>query len=176
MAAFKDKKSGTWYVQFRYTDWRGERQQKLKRGFATKREALEWERQFLMQKRADVSMTFESFAALYEKDVKPRLKLNTWLCKEHVIQSKILPYFSKRKLSDIAARDVIDWQNEMRQRESRTANHIHRTICGWFIHSLAAFLIMLCDTTVCRAIRQRKLEIWEASRQRKCSSGQKKNT
>lgn len=115
MAAFKDKKSGTWYVQFRYTDWRGERQQKLKRGFATKREALEWERQFLMQKRADVSMTFESFAALYEKDVKPRLKLNTWLCKEHVIQSKILPYFSKRKLSDIAARDVIDWQNEMRQ-------------------------------------------------------------
>ena len=32
MAAFKDKKNGSWYVQFRYTDWRGERQQKLKRG------------------------------------------------------------------------------------------------------------------------------------------------
>ena len=31
MAAFKDKKNGSWYVQFRYTDWRGERQQKLKR-------------------------------------------------------------------------------------------------------------------------------------------------
>lgn len=39
MAAFKDKKNGSWYVQFRYTDWRGERQQKLKRGFATKKEA-----------------------------------------------------------------------------------------------------------------------------------------
>ena len=33
MAAFKNKDSGTWYVQFRYTDWKGERQQKLKRGF-----------------------------------------------------------------------------------------------------------------------------------------------
>ena len=44
MAAFKNKANGTWYVQFRYTDWKGERQQKLKRGFATKREALEWER------------------------------------------------------------------------------------------------------------------------------------
>ena len=44
MAAFKNKDNGTWYVQFRYTDWKGERQQKLKRGFATKREALEWER------------------------------------------------------------------------------------------------------------------------------------
>ena len=40
MAAFKNKDNGTWYVQFRYTDWKGERQQKLKRGFATKREAL----------------------------------------------------------------------------------------------------------------------------------------
>ena len=29
MGAFKDKKSGSWYVQFRYTDWQGKRQQKL---------------------------------------------------------------------------------------------------------------------------------------------------
>ena len=27
MAAFKNKDNGTWYVQFRYTDWKGERQQ-----------------------------------------------------------------------------------------------------------------------------------------------------
>ena len=76
MAAFKNKDNGTWYVQFRYTDWKGERQQKLKRGFATKREALEWEREFLMEKQADVNMSFESFVALYEKDIKPKLKLN----------------------------------------------------------------------------------------------------
>ena len=58
MAAFKNKDNGTWYVQFRYTDWKGERQQKLKRGFATKREALEWEREFLMEKQADVNTRF----------------------------------------------------------------------------------------------------------------------
>ena len=74
MAAFKNKANGTWYVQFRYTDWKGERQQKLKRGFATKKEAQTWEREFLMQKQADVNMTFESFAQLYEKDMKPKLK------------------------------------------------------------------------------------------------------
>ena len=67
MAAFKNKKNGTWYVQFRYTNWKGERQQKLKRGFATKREALEWEREFLMEKQADVNMTFESFVDYYLK-------------------------------------------------------------------------------------------------------------
>lgn len=114
MAAFKDKKNGSWYVQFRYIDWKGERQQKLKRGFATKHEALDWEREFLMQKRCDPNMTFESFVQLYEKDVKPRLKLNTWLSKESVIQKKILPYFAKRKLSEITAKDIIDWQNEIR--------------------------------------------------------------
>mgnify|MGYP003468641857 FL=1 len=45
MAAFKNEKNGTWYVQFRYTDWKGERQQKFKRGYTTKREAQEWERE-----------------------------------------------------------------------------------------------------------------------------------
>ena len=30
----------------RYQDWTGERKQKCKRGFATKREAQEWERSF----------------------------------------------------------------------------------------------------------------------------------
>ena len=114
MAAFKNKDNGTWYVQFRYTDWKGERQQKLKRGFATKREALEWEREFLMEKQADVNMTFESFVALYERDIKPKLKLNTWLTKESIIKKKILPYFAKRKLSEITAKDIIDWQNEIR--------------------------------------------------------------
>ena len=115
VAAFKNK-NGTWYVQFRYTDWKGEKQQKLKRGFATKKEAQEWERQFLMQKRADINMTFESFVKLYEKDIRPRLKENTWLNKQCIIESKILPYFGSRKLCDITPADVIAWQNEiMRQ-------------------------------------------------------------
>ena len=44
MGVFKCKETGTWYVMTRYRDWKGERKQKCKRGFATKREALEWER------------------------------------------------------------------------------------------------------------------------------------
>ncbi len=109
MAAFKNEKNGTWYVQFRYTDWKGERQQKLKRGFKTRHEALEWEREFLMQKRADVTMTFAFFAELYKKDIKPRLKENTWLTKESIIEKKIVPYFAKRRICDITAKDVIEW-------------------------------------------------------------------
>lgn len=40
MPVFKDENKGTWYVMARYVDWTGERKQKCKRGFATKREAV----------------------------------------------------------------------------------------------------------------------------------------
>ena len=115
MAAFRNESNGTWYAMFRYYDWKGEHKQKCKRGFATRREALEWEREFLRQKRADLDMTFESFVKLYEQDIRPRLKENTWLSKESIIKKKILPYFAKRKISAITAKDVIDWQNEVRR-------------------------------------------------------------
>lgn len=95
MAAFKNKDNGTWYVQFRYTDWKGERQQKLKRGFTTKKEAQSWEREFLMEKQADVNMTFESFVELYEKDIKPKLKLNTWLTIARRKQNRSWPVSSR---------------------------------------------------------------------------------
>ena len=52
MPVFKDEARGTWYVMVRYQDWTGERKQKCKRGFATKREAQEWERAFLTEKKA----------------------------------------------------------------------------------------------------------------------------
>ena len=127
MGVFKNKENGTWLVQLRYTDWQGERKQKMKRGFATKREAQAWEREFLMQKQSDVNMTFESFAQLYEKDVKPRIKLNTWQTKESIIKQKILPYFGKKKLSEITAKDVIDWQNEMRSMTNEKGKPFSKT-------------------------------------------------
>ena len=68
-----------------------------------------------MEKQADINMSFESFVGLYEKDIKPKIKLNTWITKESIIKQKILPYFQKRKLSEITAKDIIDWQNEIRE-------------------------------------------------------------
>ena len=54
----------------------------MKRGFPTKREALEWERAFLQQKTADLDMTFENFVAVYVADMKGRIKENTWGTKD----------------------------------------------------------------------------------------------
>lgn len=82
MSIHKDKRTGKWYSHVRYVDWQGQHQRKIKRGFLTKREALEWERGFLLQRADDLSMTFSQFFKVYEEDRKPRLKLNTWVNKE----------------------------------------------------------------------------------------------
>ena len=76
-------------------------------------ERTEMLRLALGQTAADMDMTFEAFVELYTKDVRPRLKENTWLTKENIIQKKILPYFGKRKISEITTKDVIAWQNEL---------------------------------------------------------------
>lgn len=49
MAIYKNN-NGTWYVMIRYQDWTGVRKQKCKRGFATRKEAADWELQFKLQK------------------------------------------------------------------------------------------------------------------------------
>ena len=113
MPVFKNEDNGTWYVMARYVNWKGERKQKCKRGFATKKEAQEWERMFQLQNSSDLDMSFEAFTELYINDVKNRLKENTWLTKEHIIRTKILPYFGKLKISEISTKEIITWQNEM---------------------------------------------------------------
>lgn len=113
MPAYKDKAKGTWYASFYFENWTGKKEKKMKRGFKTKREALEWERTFLQQQTADLDMTFESFVALYAADVKGRIKENTWGTKEHILYKKLVPYFGKRKMSEIGSKEVMAWQSEM---------------------------------------------------------------
>ena len=60
-----------------------------------------------------MDMNFSAFVELYIKDIKPRLKENTWLTKKHIIETKILPYFEKKNVSEITTKDVIAWQNEL---------------------------------------------------------------
>ncbi len=58
MSASKDTKRGTWKVYIRYKDWKGVGQVHTKCGFATKREALEYEREFLLKKSKNINMGF----------------------------------------------------------------------------------------------------------------------
>ena len=113
MSVYKDAKSGKWFSQLRYKSWDGKPQRTTKRGFETKREALQWEREFILQKAGSNNMTFEDFVSVYKADLKPRIKESTFDTKETIIDKKILPYFANMPLNQISTTDVMYWQNEM---------------------------------------------------------------
>ncbi len=85
----------------------------MKRGFRPSGRRWSGNGQFLQQQTADLDMTFESFVALYAADMKGRIKANTWGTKEHILYKKLVPYFGKRKMSEIHSKEVMAWQNEM---------------------------------------------------------------
>ena len=65
MSVTKDGDTGRWMSQIRVTDWTGKTIHKKKRGFATKKEALQWERDFISQSTGSLGMTFGDFISLY---------------------------------------------------------------------------------------------------------------
>lgn len=102
MAVYKD--GDKWRVIYRYTNYKGERKQTQKRGFATKREAQAWEREVMLKSESKLDMTFASFFEIYEADKKKRVKENTWESKSHIIRTKILPYFGSVRLRRLSQR------------------------------------------------------------------------
>lgn len=118
MGAFKTKTTSgkdVWVAKFRYTDYTGTTKQKKKQGFKTKREALEYEREFLDKVSASSDMLFSNLIKHYYEDIELKLKPTTIENKKTLIDSKILPYFGKKRLSEIDTPDIKQWQRQMKK-------------------------------------------------------------
>ena len=113
MPAYKDEKTGKWFAKFYYTNWQGIKKQKWKRGFATKKEALGFERDFLEKQSANPDMTFQNLYEIYMEDMVARLKQSTLLTKKAVLQTHILPFFGSKPINEIKASDVRRWQAKL---------------------------------------------------------------
>ena len=113
MPAYKDEKTGKWFAKFYYTNWQGIKKQKWKRGFATKKEALGFERDFLEKQSANPDMTLQNLYEIYMEDMAARLKQSTLLTKKAVLQTHILPFFGSKPINEIKASDVRRWQAKL---------------------------------------------------------------
>ena len=116
MSAYKEKTHGTWYVSFRYIDWTGKKTQKLKRGFKTKKEALNYEKEFIRKTAADMKMEMNSFIQVYFEDKKNELKENSIRNKQHMMNKHVVPYFGTRKMNEITPAEIIQWQNAIQEK------------------------------------------------------------
>lgn len=174
MAVIKNHKNGMWEARTYYKDLTGARKQKTKRGFAKKSEALEWERNFKLKENQSIGMSFKSFVDIYLTDLEPRIKHNTFLTKKHVIETKILPYFGKRKLDDIRTSDVIQWQNEIMMLKKDNGElfsptylkTIHNQLSAILNHAEADKWMMISDTAKLQTERA-EFELEEAERLKK---------
>ena len=112
MPAYKND-AGRWYCAFYYKDWTGKRRKKKKESFATKREALEWERRYIEEQAGAPTMSFEALYGLYKKDCTCHLKKSTMISKFAMIDKHILPRFRRLCITEITPATIRAWQTEV---------------------------------------------------------------
>ena len=88
MPAYKDKSTGKWYFSIRYQDDFGANKRKVRRGFKTKKLALEAEREFLNKETGEIEMMFNSLIDIYLDDMSHRLRESTMENKRNIMDKK----------------------------------------------------------------------------------------
>ena len=111
--AYKEKDTKKWTAQWFETNAKGEKKKRRKRGFETKREALEYERQKKLNNSRSMDMKLSEFMEVYFEDKQNELKERTMKNKRYMMEQHIIPYFGNQMMSEITAGHIIQWQNEM---------------------------------------------------------------
>lgn len=117
MPAYKDKDRGTWYVKYQSRDpLTGQRKQVLKRGFRTRRDALDYEAK---QRHTDAPSMI-TFGELAEKYFDYRdASLRTRSKQERSLQTVS---FYDWRISDISKAVLMDWYMELSRSDMKNSS------------------------------------------------------
>lgn len=140
MSVSKDPERGTFYVQCRYRDWTGESKKKTKRGFKTEKEARKWEFEFLKRMEGAPTMLFSDFYEVFAEDTKMHLRQTTRETKANMIESKILPFLGHKRLNEITALDILNWENELMAMRMSNGLEYSQTYLHSICNQLSAML------------------------------------
>lgn len=114
MTVFKDDTNPKkWRVQLYYKDAFGKNKRIHKRGFERKKDAQEWERNFLNSIDVSPEITFENLVFEYLNDMESRLRESTIFNKTILINTHLIPYFKDMKIENIKPITVRKWQNKL---------------------------------------------------------------
>lgn len=144
MPAYKDGDSGMWRSQFYYTDWTGKKRKKNKRGFKTKKEAQQFEAEFVRISQADMDMRFASFVDIYLKDKEVELKQRTLRNKRYMIQTHVIPYLGDKKMNEITPADIIAWQKSIKDNNDFSESYLRmlqNQVTAIFIHATKIYYL-----------------------------------
>ena len=115
MPAYKDTKRGTWYVKISRKDpVTGKRVQTLKRGFATKRDAQQWESEQNITPAANTTVTFREMDEKYILYKNPRKESTREQERSRV--DRYIP-FADVQMGKIKKSDLVNWYTDLTQLE-----------------------------------------------------------
>lgn len=148
MPAYKYTKGNktAWYANFYYKDWTGQRHHICKRGFATRREALQYEKDYIDREKNTTNITFGNLVENYMEDMGSRLKPTTMQQKKHIVELKILPYFKDIKIAEITPVMVRKWQSELLNYKDENGKGYAQTYLKSIHEQLSAIMNYACKT------------------------------
>ena len=106
----------------------GKTQKKKKEGFITKKEAMDFEHDFIEMAAGQCTMKFASIAKIYLDDCKKRVKYSTYVTKKSIMQKYIIPFFEDITLDKIMPANIRQWQSWILENNVTKTNHYLRNI------------------------------------------------
>lgn len=113
MSVSKDNKTGTWYCQYRYKDWRGIVHHTVKRGFKRKKDAEAYEHEH-KSTIAPREINFDEVKEAFIEDMRTKvllgnLKASTMASKQAYIDVFIKDYFDGVPIRNITTIHINGW-------------------------------------------------------------------
>ena len=163
--AYREKDTKKWTAQWFETNAKGEKKKRRKRGFETKREALEYGRQKKLNNSRSMDMKLSEFMEVYFEDKQNELKERTMKNKRYMMEQHIIPYFGNQMMSEITAGQIIQWQNEMQTKGFSEAylRMIQNQLTSLFTHASRIYDL---HTNPCKKVKRmgssdnRSLDFW----------------
>ncbi len=84
-----------------------------KRGFKTKKDALNYEHEFKGNSKRRIDMTVATLILNYLEDKKIHVKNSTYVSAENTMVHHVLPFIGKLKLYELTPAIMRKWQNEI---------------------------------------------------------------
>ena len=161
MSVAKDKQTGKWFYRIRVYDEHGNLvKQSKKRGFDTKKEALEAERNILSVpvKEDPSDRLFAEVITHYLDHYTTRNKRRSSYCTANIAKLHIIPFFANKKANEITPKSILDWQNNLKKLGYSTnyIQKIHTNLSSIFIHGIKYFDITKNPCQVVGNIRHKE--------------------
>lgn len=139
MSVYEDKPARCWVSSCRFKDINGTPKRTTKRGFKTKGEAEEWERE-LKTNSGLRTLTLSEFFRIYERDIRPTVAASTWEGKAAIFRDKIEPYLGSTLIEELSTPDALLWQDLMRSKRKKDGTRYSPTYLRGINNQLEAIL------------------------------------